>query len=376
MKAGNMVQAAEKGAECLSGWRKLSTSTHALADCGLIVPTYRRPKEIVALLQLLVGLPDPPAELIVVDGSPAEDTERAVTEWATPLNLPFELVYVKTPVGLTRQRNAGIEASTKEFIFFLDDDCLPEPGFFRTLRGVFDSDPKKEVGAVSGSFLNELGRPLPLRWRLRFLLGLVPRGEPGKYYPTATSVPRSLLPPFTGTRPVDMVPGGATAFRRSVFAKHRFSHFFNGYSQGEDLEMSLRIGRDWKLLWCGDAYVHHHHTPGGRPASVHKGRMEVRNRFFIWKRYSPDARVIDKIRFWLDIAYVFFYDVASFVVRPTQFWYVSHALGVAWGSVECWTYPPRYEEPPAVREFTFSIERLGAENKMHSRGVGRAWSQE
>jgi GT2 family glycosyltransferase len=367
MKNGNLAQDVERRPQCLSGWRKMSGIARGLTDCGLIVPTYRRPKEIVALLQVLVDLPDPPRELIVVDGSPTKDTEQALREWAKPQDLPFDLVYVKTPVGLTRQRNAGIEASTKEFIFFLDDDCLPEPGFFRTLRSVFDSDPRKEVGAVSGSFLNEIGQPLPLRWRLRFLLGLVPRGEPGKYYPTATSVPRSLLPAFTGTRSVDMVPGGATAFRRSVFDRHRFSHFFNGYSQGEDLEMSLRIGREWKLLWCGDAYVHHHHTPGGRPTSIHKGRMEVRNRFFIWKRYSPAARMIDKIRFWLDIAYVFFYDVASFVMRPTQFWYVSHAVGLAWGSVECWTYPPRYEEPAAAMEFKFTFETLGVEQDMSSR---------
>jgi len=234
------------------------------------------------LLEHLVSRSDCPAEVIVVDGAP-EDDQLAM--WAKTHNI----VYLRSPAGLTRQRNLGVDASTGEFVFFLDDDCRPLPGYFRIIREAFI---EKQVGAVAGTLVNEMDRPLSWRWRVRFFLRLVPRGEPGRYYPTATSVPRALMKPFTGTRPTDIFPGAAFACRREALKKHRFSEFFNGYCQGEDVEMSMRIGRDWKILWSGDAHAIHQPASDSRPGSFDKGRMEVRNRYFIWQRYTPHPSLL------------------------------------------------------------------------------------
>lgn len=342
----------------LVGWRREAGLPRLLDDCCLVIPTYHRPKEMLALLERLTSVPDPPGEVVIVDGSIDDETFEKVLAWSGGRSLAFDLAYVRSPAGLTRQRNVGIDTSTGTFVFFLDDDCLPEPGYFEAIRRVFQEDRAQVVGAVRGSIINEIGRPISLRWRIRFLLGLVPRHvEPGRYYPTATSVPCSLASQFSGVREVDMVPGGASAYRREVFSSSRFSLFFDGYCQGEDLEMSLRIGQSWKLLWCGEAHVSHFHAAAGRPAAFQKGRMEVRNRFFIWKRYSQDAALSIRIKFWLDILYVFSYDLASFVARPGRRFHLQHALGVAEAAAECILSPPRYQEPPAMREYQLSLER-------------------
>lgn len=340
----------------LNGWQRKSAARGVLQDCSLVIATYQRPREVVALLTTLTKLPDQPGEVIVVDGSVKEEVGAAIAAWLNSRSLGFDLVYVKSPPGLTRQRNVGIDASTKEFVFFLDDDCVPQAGYFEAIRQVFIEDSQKHIGAVCGSIVNEMDKPLSLRWRIRFFLRLVPRGESGKYYPTATSVPRSLVGPFKGCRQVDIVPGGAAAYRRSALLKQRFSQYFYGYSQGEDVEMSLRLGRAWKLMWCGDAHVIHQHAPSARPPSFKKGRMEVENRFFIWKRFSSDASPIDRIRFWLDIAYIFSYDLACFIARPRQVHNLGHAAGVARGAMKCFISPPRYEEPPASRQYEFCLE--------------------
>jgi len=324
----------------------------SIADVGLVVPTFRRGADVVALLGCLVALPDRPSEVVIVDGSPDEEAEHCVDRWAADRDVPFDLVFVRSAPGLTRQRNVGIDTCTRELVFFLDDDCRPEPGYFRDIAAVFDADTEKRVGAVSGSIVNEMDLPLSARWRVRLLLGIVPRTlSPGAYHPSATSVPRSLMAPFYGVRRVDMVPGGAAAYRRDVFAGDRFSRFFEGYSQGEDLEMSLRLRRRWMLLWSGDAHVLHHHAPGGRPSSVAKGAMEVRNRYFILRRHSPNARVLDRLRFWADIAYIAGYDIVSAVLRPGSASHLRHALGVLKGAASCFVAPPRYDEPPARREY-------------------------
>jgi glycosyltransferase involved in cell wall biosynthesis len=345
--------AAPAGMISLHGFRAPAAGSPAgLHDCTLVVPTYRRPAEMVSLLRTLADLPDPPGEVVVVDGSGGDETRDAVLAWTSTARASFSLLFVKSPPGLTRQRNVGIDASTGEFIFFLDDDCVPLPGYFRAIRSVFTAEAPRNVGAVCGSIINALDKPLTPRWRIRFLLRLVPpRGEYGKYYPTATSVPMGLTKPFSGVRAVDIMPGGAAAYRREVFDRNRFSRFFYGYSQGEDMEMSLRIGREWTLLWCGDAHVLHNHVGGGRPDLFQKGLMEVRNRYFIWKRHSPGMSLAVRFRFWSDIAYVFALDLGGYISHPLTVGFLAHAAGVLKGIAVCIVFPPRYEEPVARREY-------------------------
>ncbi|HEY7863439.1 MAG TPA: glycosyltransferase, partial [Thermoanaerobaculia bacterium] len=319
---------------------------------------------IATLVAGVAALPDPPAEVVVVDGSPDEESEARLRELGTS-PLPFFLRYVRSAPGLTRQRNVGIDACRGELVFFLDDDTRPEPGYFREIQTLFRRDTPRHVGAVAGSVVNEMGRPLDLRWRLRFLLGLAPRSlESGRWDTIASSVPRSLVTPFSGARETDILPGCAMTFRREVFATDRFSLFFQGYAQGEDLEMSMRVRRRWKILWSGDARVVHDHAPGGRPASFDKGRMEVRNRHFIWRRHSPSRPIGVRLRFWLDIAYVLACDVAD-ALRGRPGHRLAHAAGVARGAFDCWTRPARYREPPAGREHEFrwvrtSMRKVGS----------------
>jgi GT2 family glycosyltransferase len=348
----------ERSLQLLHGWRKTASRPTAMPDCALIVPTYRRPVEIIRLLRLVATLPDAPGEFLVVDGSPDDAVNCAVQKWVAERELPFDIAYVKSPPGLTRQRNVGIDACAREFIFFLDDDCLPEPGYFGAIHEVFLNDKKFEVGAVRGFLTNGIHQPVSALWRLRFALGIVPRGKPGKYQQCGTSGTWDSVAPFKGTRPVDVLAGGATAYRRDVFVKHRFSQFFYGYAQGEDFEMALRIGKDWKLLICGDAWVDHRHAESGRPAGFPRGKMAARNRFFIWKRHSPRPGALNQIRFWADHLLSCAYHSISFLLRPWRVYPLGFAAGTIAGLFECLVSPPRYDEPPARQECTFHFVKL------------------
>jgi len=343
----------------VSGWSSGAAAPHALPACSLIIPTYRRPVEIVRLLALIADLPDPPGEVVVVDGSPEDEGSERAAHWAAGTSLPFALSYVRSPTGLTRQRNVGIDVSTGALVFFLDDDCFPEPGYFQAIERVYASDVTNSVGGVCGALVNEMDRRLSLRWRLRLALHLVPKSvQPGRYYQTATSVPMALAKPFTGTRSVDIMTGAACSFRRDVLSAERFSSFFYGYSQGEDLEMSMRVRRFWQIIWCGDARAYHAHAPGGRPPGFAKARMEAFNRVFIWRRHTPTPSTAIRVRFWLDMAFGFGFEMASWIARPWHLVSLSRALGVARGTFAALWSPPNDHEPPARCEYVASFTPL------------------
>jgi glycosyltransferase involved in cell wall biosynthesis len=313
------------------------------------------------LLRLLATFSDVPREVIVVDGSPSSEVEDELLPWAEKSSLPFDLVFIRSPAGLTRQRNVGIDASSREFVFFLDDDSVPQPGYFQAIRQLFLADHAKELGAVRGLFANVADASLTWLWRLRFTLRLVPRGDPGKYFTCGTSATWNGVAPFSGVKPVDVLTGCAMAFRRAVFEKHRFSLFFSGYSQGEDLEMSRRVARDWKLVVCGEARVRHEVAEGGRPAGFRRARMALRNHYFIWKRHVPAISFVDRVRFWLNVALIIVYNLAGFVFHRFRPQYLSYAAGTLCAAVECLFVPPAYEEPPARREYGFNLRQAGCE---------------
>ncbi|MCG3148773.1 MAG: hypothetical protein PCFJNLEI_02220 [Verrucomicrobiae bacterium] len=335
----------------LTGWRAPATDERGLPDCTLVVPTWKRPVPMAELVRALAQLPDPPAEVVVVDGSPdtaTSDALRAVT------GLPFELKYIRSPVGLTRQRNVGVDASTREFIFFLDDDCFPEPEYFRRLRQIFLDDRAGRIGAVRGFLINGVNLPVGAMWEWRARLGICGR-EPGKYYPTGMTWTWNGTKPFAGTRPIDVLAGGAVAYRRAVFAKHRFSEFFAGYSSGEDLEFSRRMAADWELVASGEARVDHRHAAGGRPGGFEFGRMAMRNRYFIWRRHSPQAGIGAWWKVKLDEMLILGRELGNVIRGPARGAAVARFLGRIWGSAECVVRPPRYEEPPARREYEFDL---------------------
>jgi GT2 family glycosyltransferase len=333
----------------LPGWRIApSKAPSGLMDCSLVIATYQRPEDASKLAVHLAAMTAPPSEVVIVDGSPGHETEQAIRAVCGNRTLPFELVYVRSPKGLTRQRNVGVDISTKPFVFFLDDDATPGVAYFVEMRRAFEDD---TVAAAGAPARNELDKAMPRRWQIRRALRLVPRTPPFIYNDAGTSAPTSLLKPFSGIRDVDLFPGYAFAVRRSVFDSMRFSGFFEGYSYGEDVEMALRIRRQARVVSCGSAPVEHHPSPGGRPPAYSKGRMEVRNKYFIWKRYSRNPNLLNRLRFHLDFGFLFVMDLAWFVTRPWKGHHLSHALGLLAGVVGCAAAPPQWDEPHPHKHF-------------------------
>ncbi len=285
---------------------------------SVVTPTFRRPREVIELLQNLCQQTLLPGEVIIVDGAPDEETatERAVNQIAYPS--PFPCKYLRSEKGTAVQRNAGINIASGDLIALIDDDVRLEPDFLAQIAEVFTRDTRGEVGGIVGYRANRHFKPSEAkRWRWYRRLNLLTIYKPGRYdFHTGYPINANLQAPFGGTREVDFMTTACAVWRRRVFDSGlRFDLFFQDYGVLEDAHFSLRASRQWKLLQCGDARCLELHSPSGRVNSQKIGYKCVVNYYYVFKDIAGPLSWRQKYRFWRFQAFEFARVAASAIRR-------------------------------------------------------------
>ena len=114
---------------------------------SVVVPTYRRPRQLQACLEALAAqtMQEPWEVVVVDDGSPdppVPSVESLVASRGWQL--------VRQPnAGPSAARNRGVREARGEFIAFTDDDCLPEPAWLSMLLQEARSRPHALVGGTT-----------------------------------------------------------------------------------------------------------------------------------------------------------------------------------------------------------------------------------
>ena len=125
----------------------------ALPSISIVIATYDRPRQLAACLEALRGL-DYPRErfevVVVDDGSPTPVLLQSIYGLRQRLE--------RTPNrGPGAARNAGAGLAEGELLAFIDDDCLPTPGW---LRGLAEAHRERPRAALGGRTVNALaGNP-------------------------------------------------------------------------------------------------------------------------------------------------------------------------------------------------------------------------
>jgi GT2 family glycosyltransferase len=287
---------------------------------SLIICTYQRPIAMINLLdsvqeQLLV-----PDEILIIDGSPNDNSKNALEEKSYP-----RLKYFKVGIedrGLTKQRNFGLRkvAATSEIICFLDDDIVLTPKYFQNLIGSYSQCP--DALGVGGYILDEVqwkrnsvGKPVKLdefemdgyvrklgsRNLLRKKLGLLSDHAPGIMPEFSNGLSLGFLPPSGKTYPVEFFMGGVASYRKTLFKKICFSSYFEGYGLYEDMDFCLRASELGRLYVNTAAQLYHYHEEAGRPNQFSYGKMVVRNGWYVWRVKYLNPKFKAKLK-WHSIA--------------------------------------------------------------------------
>lgn len=124
----------------------IGASTRALFS--VVIPTYRRPKQLARCLEALASLdyPHDDFEVIVVDDGSADPPSAEVAAFRGLLDITL----IPQPhSGPATARNTGAALARGRFLAFIDDDCAPAPTYLSRLADRFAAGPDRAVGGLT-----------------------------------------------------------------------------------------------------------------------------------------------------------------------------------------------------------------------------------
>ncbi|MEG3435923.1 glycosyltransferase [Pannus brasiliensis CCIBt3594] len=212
---------------------------------SVLVPTYRRPRELERCLEALKRQSRPADEVIVV----VRDSDRETAAFFAifdPGSLPLQILTIDR-AGQVASLNAGLEKARGEIIAITDDDAAPRPRWLESIEAHFLAD--ERLGGVGGRDWVYTGDRLEVGTRA--LVGRVwwfGRAE-GNHHLGAGE-----------PREVDLLKGANMSYRRSAIGDIRFDERLKGTGAQvyNDMAFSFAVQRaGWKLVYDPAVEVDH-----------------------------------------------------------------------------------------------------------------------
>lgn len=236
-----------------------------------------------------------PAEIIFVDASLCLETKEMVEQWRSGLPAGLQVKILRaSDAGAAPQRNQGVAASTQAYVWFFDDDIIFEADCVRKLWIAISSD--VGIGGVSAMIVNQrYGAPgIVSRTLFSLMSGRRESTYAGKVIgPAVNLLPedRADLPEIV---PVDWLNTTCVLYRRNALPIPPFDKIFSGYSLMEDVAISLRVGKIWRLVNARTAKIFHDSQPGAHKSDIRAlAEMELMNRHYVMTQILERRRWID-----------------------------------------------------------------------------------
>jgi cellulose synthase/poly-beta-1,6-N-acetylglucosamine synthase-like glycosyltransferase len=282
---------------------------------GVMIPTYRRSRDLMRCLDALQRQQQPPDDVMVIVRREDRETQDALGIYGRG-SLPLRVLLVDIP-GTVHAHNVGIEACITDVLAMIDDDTAPHPQWLRVILEDFQADP--HLGGLGGrdrcfdgdSFDERQESTVgKLQWFGR-AIGNHHRG-------------------YGGIREVDLLKGANMSFRAAALEKARCDTRLRGKGAqpNEDTSLTLAVKRaGWKIAYDANALVDHYQTI----------REEKRH-------YGGIAHITDPVPY-VDFAYNEVIGVWDFLSTPRKIAFVGWSFlvgtGVCPGLVQAIRFTPK-----------------------------------
>jgi len=142
----------------------------------------------------------------------------------------------------------------------------------------------------------------------------MPSVPPSTIGPYANERAAGSIPPSGKTYSIDYMQGAMMSYKKSIFEKVSFSHYFEGYGLYEDKDFSLKVGQYGGLYINTNAKLEHYHDPLGRPNYMKYGKMTIRNGWRVWRVAVPNPGVINIFK-WYAVSILLMYARLGGVIK-------------------------------------------------------------
>jgi GT2 family glycosyltransferase len=228
------------------------------------------------LLACLESLAGTDAEIVVLDNASEDGSAEAVRERFPDVRL----IAQSHRAGFGANHNAVIRATTRRYVYVLNEDTTAADWGFERLTAYLDANPR--VAALGPRLLYPDGRLQDSAWRfpspLVSTLSLATLGRLG------VTQSRGDAP-----RPVDWVMGAAVVLRREALDEvGLFDEGFFLYSEEVDLQARLqRAG--WQVHYFPSVTVVHHESQFSAEIPERRINEMWRSRHRYWRKHHSAA---------------------------------------------------------------------------------------
>ncbi|MDQ3258362.1 MAG: glycosyltransferase, partial [Acidobacteriota bacterium] len=282
---------------------------------SIIICTYRRAEALGDLLDCLAVQTYRDSEILIVDGSGEDLSVRnKVESFMNQRGERMSMRLIQSQKGLTRQRNVGLREAQGELICFFDDDVTFGEDFISQVVGLFQQRDMKNVGGATAYDVLNYGVPMRFRHKLRGAAGFYTSWRPGALARCGLVVPLDIQPAFSGCMDVGWLGGFCMLYRREAIANLYFDEGLPTYG-GEDTNFSMKVGKKWRLVLCGDLQLKHHRTVTSRV----NGAAQVYDTSYGAARNQLSESMTFAGVMWLVWFAIleFVFDAVSFIRRPS-----------------------------------------------------------
>lgn len=313
-----------------------------------MIATRNRSDDLLTTVRSLVEQTLLPSELCIVDSGGSTPARAEIERLCKTVGLPLDYVH-PAPVGLPIQRNLGIDRTSGDPVFLIDDDLWIDPRCHEEIVREYERH-GPEVGGIRPEML-EVKLPMRLTHIYARLFGI------GGWWPRNSGrVRTSLFAEFVSDAneviAVECFPGSFMSYRRAVFERERFDEALAGYAYKEDIDFSFRVSRSFTLLQTPRAKYRHFMTRSER-LSVHQvQRMLFVNHAYLHRKLMPQT-VRSRAALWWAFLGVFLLGLGKAVKDRDLGWATGPVAGAfdalrARGPVPARSATPPPTTPPDV----------------------------
>lgn len=273
--------------------------------------TKNRIKDLRRCVNSLAEQTYPISELIIVDSSDNDLTKSYVEEIKGSFD--FQLIYVRQDKGGTaKARNLGMSKAHGDIIIFVDDDVLLDRNCVRELISVFLKDKEERIGGVC-PYIEEKEKISKVREILQYIIGILFFTDSWKKGVVTIAGWHSSLPQKSSF--VEWLTTTCVAYRKGVVEEFKFDEKLDelsSYAYYEDLDLSYRVSRRYKLFLNARARVVHNRSPiRSDPFEIMSVRIQ--NHYYLMNKHG-----FSKIAFWWSIFGSLINRIALFLLNPSR----------------------------------------------------------